>query len=137
MAQDRYSPHIDQGVREFNFWFNGGDMKERLEHIDREALTHNEKPFALSFYPSGSGTKPEALAVLSDEAIQMTVFKKAEESDDFIIRLFEPTGYDRSTIIRLPAVGLEQQVYLKKFEIKTLKLDIKGKTLTEVSLMEY
>jgi len=137
MAQDRYSPHVDQGERVFNFWFNGGKMKERLAHVDREALAHNEKPFALSFYPSGSGIKPEALAVLSDEAVQITVFKKAEESDDFIIRLFEPTGYDRSTIIRLPAVGLEQQVYLKKFEIKTLKLDIKGKTLTEVSLMEY
>ncbi len=136
MPQDRYSSRIDQGEREFNFWFNAGEMKERLEHIDREALIHNEKPFALSFFPSGTGMKPAALAVLSDNVTQMTVFKKAEDSDDYIIRLFEPTGQDRSTIMRFPAIDLDCQVDLKKFEIKTLRLNVEKRTITPVNLME-
>lgn len=136
MVQDRYSPRIDQGVRVYNFWFNGGEIAERMEHIDREALVHNEKPFALSFYPAGSGIKPKPLAVLNDDVTQMTVFKKAEDSNDYIIRLFEPTGKSRSTRVCIPAVGLEKQVNLGRFEIKTLRFNPEKMTLTEVNLME-
>lgn len=136
MPQDRYSPRIDQGERFFRFWFNGGSIKQRLEHIDREALAHNEKPFALSFFPSGKGKKPKQLILLSDDSVQMTAFKKAENSGNYIIRLFEPTGQKRSTVISLPAIGIEKTVEMGKFEIKTLKLDLEEKTLFEVDLME-
>ena len=49
MAQDRFTGRIDQGERHFHFWFNAGPAAERVAHIDREALAHNEKPYALSF----------------------------------------------------------------------------------------
>lgn len=136
MLQDRYSPRIDQGERIFSFWLNGGKLEERLTHIDREALVHNEKPYALSFYPSGEGTKAYALAELKDDTVQVTAFKKAEANDGYIIRLFEPTGQERNTLLSIPIIGLEQQVNLKKFEIKTLKLDFKAGTLMEVDMME-
>jgi alpha-mannosidase len=66
----------------------------------------------------------------------MTAFKKAESSEDYIVRLFEPTGHARSTTIRFPAIGLTERVKLGAFEIKTFRLNVNAKTLAEVDLME-
>jgi alpha-mannosidase len=136
MKEDRFSPRIDQGERLFNFWFNAGDVKERTEKVDTESIVHNEKPFVLSFFPSGMGDMTKPLVKLSDDIIQMTTFKKAEDSDDFILRLFEPTGKSRSTEIEFPISGIKQKVKLDKFEIKTFRFNNKDKLLKEVNLME-
>ena len=136
VRQDRYSPRIDQGERLFRFWFNAGPRNERLQHIDREALAHNEQPFALSFYPSGQGVPSQPGATLSDDTVQLTAFKKSETTGDYIIRLFEPTGHPRATELTIPALNLQHPVQLNPFEIKTLRLDPKTKTLTETDLLE-
>ncbi len=136
IPQNRYMPRIDQGERIFKFWINAGAKTERLVKIDREALAHNEKPFVLSFFPSGEGQKIRPLAKLDDDVIQMTAFKKAEKSGDYIIRLFEPTGRERKTILILPALSMRQKLKFGPFEIKTLRLNPKAKTLKEVNLME-
>jgi alpha-mannosidase len=136
MAQDRYSSRIDQGERLYRFWFNAGKASERMELIDREALSLNEKPFVLSFFPSGSGALPENALTLSDSTVLLTAFKRAELSNDYIIRLFEPTGTARETTLTIPALGIKQEIKLGKFEIKTLKLDVAAKKIKEASLME-
>jgi alpha-mannosidase len=136
LVQDRYLPRIDQGEREFSFWFNAGSLKECLESVDREALVYNEKPFALSFFPSGMGQKPLPLVTLSDKAIQMTAFKKSENSQGYILRLFEPTGAQRTTKVNIPSIPLEKEVTLQKFEIKTFKISKDKKELVEVDLLE-
>jgi alpha-mannosidase len=136
VRQDRYSPRIDQGERLFRFWVNAGARTKRLECVDREALVHNERPFALSFYPSGAGDAPKAGVLLSDDVIQLAAFKKAEESEDYILRLFEPTGIKRATTILAPHLGLERRIEMNPFEIKTLRLDPNSKTLKEVNLLE-
>jgi alpha-mannosidase len=136
LPQDRYSPHIDQGRRNFRFWFNAGEKTARLEAVDREALAHNEKPFVLSFFPSGQGQKPLPLAKLQDSVVQLGAFKKAEKGSDYIVRLFEPTGKKRTTTLIVPPLGIKQKLTLGGFEIRTLRLDPKKKTLKEVNLME-
>jgi len=135
MAQDRYSSRIDQGERHFHFWFSAGQVEERLARIDREALCHNEKPFALSFFPAGTGELSESVLTLDDEAIQLSAFKKAADSnEDYIIRLFEPTGQLRSTSIKSDYWGIEKYVELKPFEVKTLRIN--SQNINEVSLLE-
>jgi len=136
MPPDRFSPRIDQGSRSFRFWFNGGHVQERLEKIDREALVKNEKPFALSFYPSGQGKKLQPLAILSDNIIQITTIKKAENGNDLIIRLFEPTGKNRKTILTLPVFKKKLNIHLSAFEIRTLCIDIKTGNVVETNLIE-
>ena len=136
VRQDRYSPRIDQGERLFRFWVNAGARTKRLECVDREALVHNERPFALSFYPSGAGDAPKAGVLLSNDVIQLAAFKKAEESEDYILRLFEPTGIKRATTILAPHLGLERRIEMNPFEIKTLRLDPNSRTLKEVNLLE-
>jgi len=136
VRQDRYSPRIDQGERLFRFWVNAGARTKRLECVDREALVHNERPFALSFYPSGAGEAPKAGVLLSDDVIQLAAFKKAEESEDYILRLFEPTGIGRATTLTVPCLALEHRIEINPFEIKTLRLNPDSRTVREVNLLE-
>ncbi|MEI6132083.1 MAG: glycoside hydrolase family 38 C-terminal domain-containing protein [Bacillota bacterium] len=136
VPQDRFLPRIDQGERKHTFWLNGGPLAERALAIDREALAHNEKPFVLSFFPSGNGVKPEPFVFLNDEVVQMTCFKKAEGTEDYIIRLFEPTGAPRSTVLDIPSLGIKEKIELGKFEVKTLKLNSSKKSLEEVNMLE-
>jgi alpha-mannosidase len=136
IPQDRFSKRIDQGERAFRFWFNGSSLSDRLENIDREALVHNEKPYALTYFPSGEGKLPKPSIELSDPAIQLSTFKKAEQNDHYLIRLFEPTGKNREFSIYLPIFNISEELSIKPFEIKTLLVDVKNKKLQNSTMME-
>lgn len=136
MPQDRYLARIDQGPRYFEFWFNAGKTAKRMKAVDRESLVKNEKLFVLSFFPAGIGKKPKPFAILSDKTSQITAVKKAENSNNIIIRLFEPTGKATSTTLKLPALGKTIKVNLGAFEIKTLSINPKSKRYKEVDLLE-
>lgn len=136
VPQDRYLPRQDQGERVFRFWVNAGPSRERLDAIDREALTKNERPFALSFFPPGTGRKPKPGVVLHDRVVQVTAVKKAHDDKELIVRLVEPTGRARSTRMTIPCVGVQSKVALSPFEIKTLKINPQTRRVREVNLLE-
>jgi len=151
VQQDRFVPRMDQGEYVFRFWLNGGQAKDRLSAVDREALAHNEPCPTLSYWPSGEGDLPAAGPVLSDRAVQVTAFKSAEDGDDLIVRLFEPTGRARRTTLSLDCAGATDkpdgsrgddrveyrtQVRLRPFELKTLRLNRRSGQFSEVSLLE-
>lgn len=136
VMQDRFTPRIDQGERVFRFWINAGPGKERLQKIDREALVKNEKPFALSFYPEGQGRRPLPGPCLSDGIVQITTMKKAEDGNDLILRLFEPTGKPRETVLSIPFLRIRRKIKLSGFEIKTLRINLKTKKIRETDLLE-
>mgnify|MGYP001086773452 FL=1 len=91
---------------------------------------------ALSFFPVGGGQVPGPFITLSDDAVQLTALKKAEDSDGLILRLFEPTGQARTTLVSLPWAGLQKEVALRGFEVRTLRVDVEQRTWTDVNLME-
>lgn len=136
IVQDRFSPRIDQGEREFTFWLNAGTAEERLAHIDRESVQLGEAPYALSFFPSGRGEQSLPLIELKDDVVQLGAFKKMEQGDDYIVRLFEPTGSSRETEVALPSLGLSFNVALQPFEVKTYRVSANEGTVAETSLME-
>ncbi len=136
VPQDRYLPRIDQGERVFRFWFNAGPARRRLQEIDREALARNERPFALSFFPGGRGRAPRPGVVLGDDVVQMPALKLAEDGNDLIVRLFEPTGQPRSTRLSIPFAGVKTTVRLAGFEVKTLRISPAGGKVVEVDLLE-
>jgi len=136
LAQDRFLPRMDQGQFSFKFWLNADTISRRKRQIDREALVKNEQPFVLSFFPDNSGKKTKPLAVLSDDVIQITAMKKAQKNNDLIIRLFEPSGRKRSTILSLPLIHKKIKIELKPFEIKSLRVNLKTKKVAEVDLLE-
>ncbi|MGZ4886690.1 MAG: glycosyl hydrolase-related protein, partial [Candidatus Aminicenantales bacterium] len=136
VAQDRFIPRQDQGERAFHLWINGGPMEDRMERIGREASARNEKPYVLPFCPPGSGQKTKAGLVVDGPAVELSAFKKAEDGNGLIVRLFEPTGKSRAVTLGLPAFGVRKKVRLGGFEVKTLRFSPRTKTWAETDLME-
>lgn len=134
--QDRFEPRMDQGERIFRYWINGGQAAERFSKVDREALVKNETPVVLSCFPPGKGKNPFPGITLDDAVVQVTAVKMAEESNWLIMRLFEPTGKARETVVEIPFLKLKLDVSLKGFEIKTLAVDLATKEVFETDLME-
>ncbi|UCD75545.1 MAG: alpha-mannosidase [Phycisphaerales bacterium] len=135
-VQDRYTPRIDQGEHILRFWLNAGPHAQRLKRIGREAQIRAERPFALSYCPPCEGALPETGITLSDDVIEVAALKYAEDNDDLIVRLFEPTGRKRTTLLSLPFAGAETEVVMKGFEIRTLRFSRESRRFTEVDLME-
>jgi len=136
VPQDRFSPRIDQGERLFRFRINAGEAAERLSHVDREALIFNEEPMAVSFFPSGQEKPAGMLLQLSDDIVQVTAVKKSQRGDDLVVRLFEPTGLDRSTRLLIPSMNLNEKIDLEGYEIKTLLINQENQKIAEVNLLE-
>ena len=136
VPQDRFEPRIDQGERVFRFWINGGEAKERLSQVDREALVKNEAPMALPYFPPGAGEKALPSIVVSDTVVQVTAVKKAEENNWLLIRLFEPIGKERKVIVSIHSLNLNFDVSLMPFEIKTMAVDLDSNDIFEVDLIE-
>ena len=133
MPQDRYMPYIEQGERDFSFIFSAGDKQQILDTASRKAQQFNMCPMALSFYPTGVGEKPVSQLKLSDsDIINMTAFKKAEDGDGYIVRLFNPTEKPQNCKV---AFGeSETEVNFSAYEIKTLRCT--GEKTVETDLLE-
>lgn len=137
LPDDMFRPRIDQGERVFNFWFNAGSVEDRLGAVARESQVHNEKPVIQWFSPSGKGVRPKAFATLSNNRVQVTTIKQAEDGTNWIIRLFEPMGRKQKTQLKISAGKLiRKDITLQPFEIKTFKLDLVSGTMIETNLME-
>ena len=133
---NRYSLRIDQGERHFHFYIQGGEIDDRLEKVEREALSINEKPMTLSFFPEGRILPGEPFVTTSDPAIIISTIKKAEDGNDLILRLFEPTGRNRSSEISLPFLDLTVNVNLMAFEIVTLRVNLDTRNWIITDLLE-
>jgi len=136
VPEDRFTPRIDQGERCFRFWIDGGMAAESLLRIDREALVRNEPPLALCCYPTGDGDKPKPAVLIADEAVQLTALKRSEDEKRLILRLFEPTGRERSAHVSVPALGMDLDLSFDPFEIKTLAVDLDTGEAVETDLLE-
>ena len=73
---------------------------------------------------------------LSGEAVEITALKKAEDGKCLIIRLFEPTGKKRTTILSLPWAAARKKVSFSAFEIKTLSFNPRTGVFRELDLLE-
>jgi len=136
VAPDRFIARQDQGERLFHFWINGGPLDERLEAVEREALVRNEKPYVLAFSPPGTGKRVKAGLLLDGPAVILAAFKKAEDENDIVVRLYEPTGQPRTVGLRLPAFGARKKVRMGPFEVKTLRFIPRSRQWAETDLME-
>ena len=107
-----------------------------MKKLDSEALAHNEKPFILSFFPSGMGVKPQPSVVIDDSAVQLVAFKKEENGEGYIVRLYNSIGERRQTTITITCLGMSQRTEMQGFEIKSLKLNMDKRTFEEVDILE-
>ncbi len=136
MPQDRFSHYIDQGERSFEFYLDASAPDERLAFVERESDVCNEKPMALSFFPTGEGKRVRAFAKLSDDVVTMPVFKRSENQKGYVVRLFNPTAQNRSTTLELPVFRVKESFDLKPYEVRSFMFDTKAKTMTEINFVE-
>ncbi len=125
--QDRYCSFIDIGEHEFVFRLEGGDWAYLREIAARKAAIVNDPPMVMSIYPKDGGKIPAPGVRLEEDcAIELVVWKPAEDGRGRIIRLFNPTNVSRKA--KLIADG-SWQLSFEPFEIKTLRI-FEGKIST-------
>lgn len=112
---DRYKNHIDTGERSFSFRITAD------ENIDRQAQIFNEAPYALSFFPSGDGKKPETALTLDNPQIIMSSLKK--KNDKYIITAYNTSDSENNAIITLPALDKKIETKFNKHELKIIEID--------------
>ena len=132
MPQNRFMPYIEQGERDFEFLFQFGDRKTVSERAARTAMHFNSAPFSLSFYPSGVGEVPAIPLNLKSDIICLTAFKKADDGNGYIARIFNPTEKECSA--DLSFLNISKSLYFGKFEVKTLRCTEAG--ITETDMLE-
>ena len=131
----------DQGTQCFQYALFPHKGNEKEAHVEQKALALNIPPVVTAGGAS-SRTLPEQFLSLSCDHVEISAVKKAERSNDIIVRLFENHGVGCRCRVELPAVFtsaslcnmLEENdapleweaggVFLtfKPFEIHTIKL---------------
>lgn len=123
IPQDRFSPHMDIGERLYEFELRFGAPAEITADAPRMADVFNERPFALSFFPSGTDVQAHECALsVSGDKIQVPVYKQAEDGKGYILRLFNPFAKACGADIRSPLLEKGLSVSLAPYEIKTLRI---------------
>ena len=75
------------------------------------------KPMTLSFYPTGIGTIPKSPLKLSNtDCVTINAFKKADNGEGYIIRLFNPTEKSQNCILHF--YDAQMVIQFGKYEIK-------------------
>ena len=68
--------------------------------------------------------------------IQASAIKKAESSDDLVLRLYNPVDQRRASLVSFPAHNLELTVVLEGFEVQTYLVNLKTGNVTKTNLIE-
>jgi hypothetical protein len=123
------------------------DRRERLLHSSAEAYLRSLQMLCQAalrrLLPYPRPEMEQALydllpaVELSDSAVQMSAFSPlpGRSRGLYLIRLYEPTGRPRSAGIRLPAQGIRRVLDFGPFEVKTLLLSARLRTLRETNLL--
>ena len=76
------------------------------------------------------------MAVLSNFDIKLSAVKRAESSDEYILRLFDPTGKPQTTEIKISVLGIKHRENLGASEIVPLITYKRNKRLKRCNLLE-
>ena len=112
----------DQGRQERTFWLLGGKGPYTQFALDRRAEEF-QTPAEHVMDSAHTGHLPWEMSFLevTPQNVQVVALKRAERSDDgIVIRLQERSGTATNASLRSTALGLDQAVDLRPWELKTL-----------------
>ena len=123
LPTDRWTDHMEQGERRFSFRLTAGNVTDT--HTAREALSFNEEPTVLSFFPRGGACDnavqgDTSFMTLSGDAVVMTALKPV--AGGIYVRLFNPLDKETACQLSCPSLGLSKALVLTPYEAKTLKV---------------
>lgn len=133
-ADEEYS-YIDQGKQQFIYTLVPckGEAEENFDTLHKKAAELNQGcPLVVEAFHEGDLPTGFCVLSVSCENVIVSALKKAEKSDDYILRFYESAGKNAKGEIKL----FENKIpfELKPYEIKTLAL---GKELVEVDFLEW
>lgn len=134
LPQDRFTPHMEQGERTFSFVLFAGETKKIRRRVSKAATELNQPPMVLSYFPSGKGNKIEPPLKIRSETVELTAFKKADEQDGYVIRMFNSSDSNADAVLSSEVFNLCEQIAFSPYEIKTFIL--KDNSINECNLME-
>lgn len=136
LREERYTERMEQGERIFRFKVEAGEADDVLERIDRDAQIFNEEPYAFTFSPSGNGTGRGTFLTISNPAIVLSAFKKADRKEGYVLRVYEAAGRVSKAVINFPCLQMSREIELNPFEIRTYYLDPEKSCMTETDLLD-
>ncbi len=111
---ERFQYYIDLGRHEFTFRLEICDKDDP----DRLATAFTQKPFALNFYPHGTGKRYETAPVaLSEKSVTLSCFRKVND-DTYMVRLYN--GIDGDKTCTCTVFDRFVELSFGKYEVKTL-----------------
>ena len=102
------------GERDFSFRLLANE-----EFIDFEAEKFNQKPYVLSFFPSGLGEKKENPIVIDNKNIILSALKK--EDNGTLIRFYNSSSEKEEVTLDFEAKT--SNISFTPFEVKTFVVD--------------
>lgn len=136
LCEKQYGPRMEQGERSYSFMIDAGAKEEMEQNADNKALVYNEKPYGFAYCPPGTGEKKDAFILIDNPMVVVSAIKKAENSSDFILRVYESCGKSQEAVVELKELGITQRISLIPNEIKTYIIDVNNKCLKETTIME-
>lgn len=133
LPRDRFSPHMDTGMRRFRFALCGGKKEERIENISDEAQLFNEPPYALACFPGGDGQEKLPLVTLTGKGIQLSNIRPDHARSSLSVRLFNTTDRPLETTLSVPLWQRNYAIALKPFEFITFRISREAEGCTVIS----
>ena len=131
--------YMDQGMQKFTYALipHMGDWQN--SRVVRLAEELNVPPILLlTSNHKGELSPAKAFINVNRENIIVSVLKKAEDSDDLILRWYETAGLDTPVQIELPHIKRSWSILTRANEIKTLKIPINPSLpISETDLIEF
>ncbi|MBR5500843.1 MAG: hypothetical protein IKV74_04875, partial [Clostridia bacterium] len=121
IAQDRFTPHMEQGERQYSFVLLGGTPSAVEASASVASGLLNDPPMALSFYPPSDGTRPTCPVTVSGP-VELSCFKVAEDGEGYILRFYNPSAVPVRFCVDAPAFGVRTELEIGKFSADTYRI---------------
>jgi alpha-mannosidase len=136
---DMKSEHIwqDQGIQTFRMlliphegsWQSGQPVRRASEQLEAPVVIYQG-------IHRGSMAKSASFLSADNDKIVVSAIKKAENSDDLIIRCVETSGENTKASVSLKFIDTKWEGSFRPCEIKSLRVNIKTRGISEVNLLE-
>lgn len=136
LQEEQWLPRMEQGQRFYRFFIQGGASASMDECLDRLAQAFNEMPYGFSYCPPGEGEPVGSFLQIDNPRVMVSAIKKSEDSEGYILRLYEGSGKEAEAKLFFPMHKTEKKIHFNAFEIKTFLWNPSNGEIEEMGIVE-
>lgn len=136
---DGHYTFIDQGIQRFTYSLLPHEGNWETADTVRKASELNQKPeTVIETYHEGTLPQKDSFLAVDSNHVAVSALKKAEDSEDLILRCYETVNHGTTATIRLPKWNRTIEAAFKPSEIKTFRIPKDpGEPVVETNLLEW